>query len=174
MVGVGIEGNESSLARVSIVNYTGSIILDDFVRQREKVVDYRTRWSGVRSTDLAGSGTCFMAYKSLPSKTDCGYIFTAKSFKEVQETVAEVIKDRVLVGHAVYNDLKVRAFHIRDIVLVTLRAYRPSCSPIHLRRSAIPNHWHINTVSSNPVAPRYVSSSSKNLASPSRVVSIVA
>lgn len=60
MVGVGTEGNESSLARVSIVNYTGSVILDVFVRQRERVVDYRTQWSGVRSTDLAGSGTHVM------------------------------------------------------------------------------------------------------------------
>ncbi|KAG8220563.1 ribonuclease H-like domain-containing protein [Butyriboletus roseoflavus] len=85
MVGVGIEGNESSLARVSIVNYTGAIILDVFVRQREKVVDYRTQWSGVRSTDLASS---------------------AKTFKEVQKTVADLIKDRILVGHAIYNDLK--------------------------------------------------------------------
>ena len=61
MVGVGIEGSESSLARVSVVNYTGAIILDVFVRQREKVVDYRTQWSGVRSTDLAGSGACHEA-----------------------------------------------------------------------------------------------------------------
>ncbi|KAI9456484.1 ribonuclease H-like domain-containing protein [Boletus coccyginus] len=85
MVGVGIEGDESSLARVSIVNYTGAIILDVFVRQRERVVDYRTQWSGVRNTDLAGS---------------------AKPFKEVQQTVADLIKDRILVGHALYNDLK--------------------------------------------------------------------
>jgi len=61
MVGVGIEGDESSLARVSIVNYTGAIILDVFVRQRERVVDYRTQWSGVRRTDLAGSGMCVRA-----------------------------------------------------------------------------------------------------------------
>ena len=61
MVGVGIEGNESSLAHVSIVNYTGAIILDVFVRQCEKVVEYRTHWSGVRSTDLAGSGTCLIS-----------------------------------------------------------------------------------------------------------------
>ncbi|KAF8550369.1 ribonuclease H-like protein [Imleria badia] len=87
MVGVGIEGNESSLARVSIVNYKGATILDVFVRQREKVVDYRTQWSGVRSTDLAGS---------------------AKPFKEVQQAVADLIKDRILVGHAIYNDLKIR------------------------------------------------------------------
>ena len=61
MVGVGIEGSESSLARVSIVNYSGAVILDVFVRQREKVVDYRTKWSGIRSSDLAGSGTCLVA-----------------------------------------------------------------------------------------------------------------
>ena len=70
MVGVGIDGNESSLARVSIVNYTGAIILDVFVRQRERVVDHRTQWSGVRSTDLAGSGMCGVAKKGIPSGTD--------------------------------------------------------------------------------------------------------
>ena len=52
MVGVGIEGAESSLARVSLVNYHGAIQLDEFVRQRERVVDYRTQWSGVRETDM--------------------------------------------------------------------------------------------------------------------------
>ena len=52
MVGVGIEGGESSLARVSLVNYHGAIQLDEFVRQRERVVDYRTKWSGVRETDM--------------------------------------------------------------------------------------------------------------------------
>ena len=61
MVGVGIEGSESSLARVSIVNYSGAVILDVFVRQREKVVDYRTKWSGIRNSDLGGSGTCLVA-----------------------------------------------------------------------------------------------------------------
>ncbi|KIK92013.1 hypothetical protein PAXRUDRAFT_67738, partial [Paxillus rubicundulus Ve08.2h10] len=82
MVGVGIEGAESSLARVSIVNYVGAIILDVFVRQREQVIDYRTQWSGVRRGDLA------------------------TSFEQVQKTVADLIKDRILIGHAVYNDLK--------------------------------------------------------------------
>ncbi|KAH7883464.1 ribonuclease H-like domain-containing protein [Phlebopus sp. FC_14] len=85
MVGVGIEGSESSLARVSVVNYAGAVVLDVFVRQRERVVDYRTQWSGVRKTDLGN---------------------TAKPFEEIQKTVADLIKDRILVGHAVYNDLK--------------------------------------------------------------------
>lgn len=52
MVGVGPEGSESTLARVSIVNYHGAIVLDRFVRPREKVTDYRTWVSGVREEDL--------------------------------------------------------------------------------------------------------------------------
>lgn len=73
--------------RTSCRNFCNAdaVILDAFVQQRERVVDYRTQWSGIRSTDLAGS---------------------AKPFKEVQKTVADMIKDRILVGHAVYNDLK--------------------------------------------------------------------
>ena len=52
MVGVGHEGSESSLARVSLVNYYGAVQLDMFVRQRERVVDYRTQFSGIRARDL--------------------------------------------------------------------------------------------------------------------------
>jgi hypothetical protein len=52
MVGVGIEGVESSLARVSLVNYYGAVQLDEFVRQKERVVDYRTQWSGIHETDM--------------------------------------------------------------------------------------------------------------------------
>jgi RNA exonuclease 4 len=54
MVGVGIDGSESSLARVSLVNFHGAVVLDEFVKQRERVVDYRTQWSGVRAKDLIG------------------------------------------------------------------------------------------------------------------------
>lgn len=52
MVGVGPEGSESVLARVSIVNFHGAVVLDRFVRPREKVTDYRTWVSGVREEDL--------------------------------------------------------------------------------------------------------------------------
>ena len=52
MVGVGIDGSESSLARVSIVNFYGAVLIDEFVRQRERVVDYRTQFGGVRERDL--------------------------------------------------------------------------------------------------------------------------
>ena len=52
MVGVGIDGSESSLARVSLVNYHGVVQLDEYVKQREKVVDYRTQYSGIRDVNM--------------------------------------------------------------------------------------------------------------------------
>jgi RNA exonuclease 4 len=85
MVGVGIKASESSLARVSLVNYYGAVIVDEYVKQREHVVDYRTRWSGIRASDM----------------------INAKPFEEVQKTVNDLLDGRILIGHAVHNDLKV-------------------------------------------------------------------
>ncbi|KAI5889847.1 ribonuclease H-like protein [Schizophyllum commune H4-8] len=84
MVGVGPEGTESSLARVSLVNFHGAVLLDVFVRQRERVTDYRTHVSGVRERDMIG----------------------ARPFEEVQKQVAALLADKILVGHAVHNDLQ--------------------------------------------------------------------
>lgn len=53
MVGVGIDGKESMLARVSIVNSFGDKLYDSFVAPMQKVVDYRTEFSGVRPENLA-------------------------------------------------------------------------------------------------------------------------
>jgi len=85
MVGVGLTGTDSILARVSIVNHFGHKIYDKFVAPREKVIDYRTAVSGVRPEDLQG----------------------APEFKEVQAEVSELLKGRILVGHAIRHDLKV-------------------------------------------------------------------
>lgn len=82
MVGVGPGAVESSLARVSVVNYFGHVLLDAFVKQRERVTDYRTQWSGIRPENMVA----------------------ARDFTEVQAEVAELLKDRILIGHAVFND----------------------------------------------------------------------
>ena len=44
MVGAGEDGEESMLARVSIVDYKGKIILDTFVSETEPVTHYRTKF----------------------------------------------------------------------------------------------------------------------------------
>ena len=48
MVGVGRDGAESALARVSIVNYNGEQVYDSYVLPKEQVVDWRTAVSGIR------------------------------------------------------------------------------------------------------------------------------
>lgn len=103
MVGVGIDGKESSLARVTVVNYHGAVLLDEIVKQRERVVDYRTQWSGIRPGDLVNGklNSCFIAVMPL-TVTET----TAKPFTEVQRRVGDMLKDKILVGHAVFNDLK--------------------------------------------------------------------
>lgn len=63
MVGVGIDGKESSLARVSIVNYHGAVLLDQTVKQRERVVDYRTQWSGIRPADMVNGKSSSLRLK---------------------------------------------------------------------------------------------------------------
>ncbi|XP_061358218.1 uncharacterized protein LOC133302462 [Gastrolobium bilobum] len=83
MVGVG-EGNKSALGRVTLVNKWGNVIYDEFVRPIERVVDFRTKISGIRPRDLK----------------------KGKDFWTAQKNVAELIKGRILVGHALNNDFK--------------------------------------------------------------------
>ncbi|XP_076815860.1 RNA exonuclease 4-like [Clavelina lepadiformis] len=85
MVGVGEGGRESVLARVSLVNQFGKCIYDKFVKAREEVTDYRTFVSGVRPSDLTN----------------------AEDFQIVQKEVAVILQGRILVGHALWNDMKV-------------------------------------------------------------------
>lgn len=59
MVGVGIDGSESVLARVSIVNFYGFTLLDAIVRPRERVVNYRTEFSGIRPSDMVHGAPFF-------------------------------------------------------------------------------------------------------------------
>lgn len=52
MVGVGPDGEDSILARVSLVNQFGKCIYDKYVKPTEKVTDYRTAVSGIRPQDI--------------------------------------------------------------------------------------------------------------------------
>ncbi|CAL8086435.1 unnamed protein product [Calicophoron daubneyi] len=105
-VGVGFEGKENALARVSIVNQFGHVLLDTLVRPRERVTDYRTQFSGIKPGDLRPGGP-------------------ARPFNEVHKEVAKLLEGRILVGHSLGNDLKVLMLsHPRRMIRDTSR-YRP-------------------------------------------------
>jgi|UPI000581A4CE RNA exonuclease 4 len=90
MVGVGPH-RFSVLARVSIVNLRGDTIFDSYVRVDEKVTDYRTCVSGIRPENLKSE--------------------KAIAFGKCRAKVMQVLKGKILVGHALKNDLKILNLH---------------------------------------------------------------
>ena len=100
---MGFNGSQSSLARVSLVNYHGAVILDEYVQQRERVVDYRTAWSGITALNMINGMSLVVWIKfSIDFNSSL-----AKPFEEVQKKVNDLLDGRILIGHAVHHDLKV-------------------------------------------------------------------
>jgi len=89
MVGVGEGGIKSSVARVTLVDWDGRIVWDEFVRQDQEVTDYRTFVSGITPLDLEDA---------------------VVTFAECRRKVQAMIFGRILIGHGLKNDLK--ALHI--------------------------------------------------------------
>jgi RNA exonuclease 4 len=115
MVGVG-KSKVSVLARVSMVNFSGESIFDSYVRVNEKVTDYRTEVSGIRSPDLKSRD--------------------AMAYGQCRLIVQELLRGKVLVGHGLAKDLQVLdLFHpyymIRDTSI-----YIP-----YMRRSSRDGLW---------------------------------
>ncbi|KAL4786778.1 hypothetical protein BJX76DRAFT_345985 [Aspergillus varians] len=86
MVGVGPNpDDDSALARISIVNFNGDQVYDSYVRPKEMVTDWRTFVSGITPKHMV----------------------EARPLEQVQKEVAEILEGRILVGHALRNDLDV-------------------------------------------------------------------
>ncbi|KAL5115091.1 3'-5' exonuclease [Pleosporales sp. CAS-2024a] len=90
MVGIGPEPNrDSALARVSLVNFHGHQVYDSYVQipRKIQVTDYRTAVSGIEPRHLQKD--------------------VARPFDQVREHLKTLLAGRILVGHAVKNDLDV-------------------------------------------------------------------
>jgi len=85
MVGVGPEGLESAVARVTICNWAEKVVLDTFVKCSVAVTDYRTFVSGIEAKDLEGD--------------------EALSLTAVRKMVKDILHGKILIGHALENDL---------------------------------------------------------------------
>ena len=83
MVGVGKNGEQSALARVSLVDFHGQRLYDSYVRPRRAVTDWRTHVSGIEAHHMEH----------------------ARQFDQVQRDVADIVSERVLVGHDLKHDL---------------------------------------------------------------------
>ncbi|TDL28805.1 hypothetical protein BD410DRAFT_781349 [Rickenella mellea] len=71
------------IARISVCDYRGNLIVDTFVRPTQAVVDYRSAVTGLQPHHL----------------------WTAPLFADVQKKVATVFRGRILVGHSLWQHL---------------------------------------------------------------------
>ncbi|KAF8640406.1 hypothetical protein AX17_000073 [Amanita inopinata Kibby_2008] len=88
------------VARVSVTDYRGDVILDTYVRPTHRVEDYRTAETGIQHSDLAN----------------------APFFHDVQRRVANIIQGKVIIGHRLWDFLSVLglihpAIDTRDLAL---------------------------------------------------------
>lgn len=87
------EGNE--LGRISILNYNGNILYDKYVTTNNKILDYRTKYSGL-TQELISNGV---------------------SYNEVKQSILQIIgTNTTVVGHGLDNDLKVLKLYITNII----------------------------------------------------------
>jgi RNA exonuclease 4 len=85
MVGVGYKGRKSSVARVTLVDWNGRIVYDEFVQQDQEVTDYRTFVSGITPLDVEDA---------------------TLTLEDCKRDVQDLIADKILVGHALKNDMR--------------------------------------------------------------------
>ncbi|XP_034415089.1 RNA exonuclease 4 [Cyclopterus lumpus] len=115
MVGVGPDGEDSILARVSLVNIFGKCIYDKYVKPTEKVTDYRTAVSGIRPEDIK----------------------KGENVQLVQREVSEILQGRIVVGHALHNDLKILLLDHPKKKIRDTQKYKPFRKAVKSGRPAL-------------------------------------
>jgi DNA polymerase III epsilon subunit-like protein len=85
MVGVGLYGEASSVARVVVVDWDGQVIFDEYIKQTQPVTDYRTFVSGITPEHLSTA---------------------TLSLRDARKRILKILYGRLLIGHALKNDLK--------------------------------------------------------------------
>ncbi|KAJ5998551.1 hypothetical protein N7451_006361 [Penicillium sp. IBT 35674x] len=128
---VSLSGGRLELAFLTALDFlTGDILIDHYVRPREEVINWNTRFSGVTRQAMAEA-----------MRTGKGL-----EWEEARDRLRSFAdSDTVLIGHALYNDLNVLRFiHLRivDSSILTCDAVFPD----HPVGKSAPRIWGLKTL----------------------------
>ncbi|KAF6220338.1 hypothetical protein HO133_003470 [Letharia lupina] len=80
-----VEGGEMALTRISLVEWDGNVLLDEFVKPDKPIIDYLTPYSGITPTKLENVTT---------------------NLKDIQDRLLkEITPKHILIGHSLNSDL---------------------------------------------------------------------
>ncbi|KAL8856008.1 MAG: hypothetical protein Q9178_007378 [Gyalolechia marmorata] len=81
-----VEGGQAALTRISLVDWDGEVVMDEFVKPDKPIIDYLTRFSGIT-----------------PEKMDT----TTTSLANIQKRMLDILTPKtILVGHSLNSDLE--------------------------------------------------------------------
>ncbi|CAM0136455.1 unnamed protein product [Umbelopsis sp. WA50703] len=102
------------LARISLIDYASNVIMDEMVQPSHPVVDYMTKYSGIREENLVGVTT---------------------TLSDIQHRLLDIIdEDTILIGHSLQCDLNTLKL-AHPNVIDTSRLYHHRNGPPPLRPS---------------------------------------
>ncbi|GAB7363775.1 hypothetical protein MBLNU230_g4343t1 [Neophaeotheca triangularis] len=100
----------SSLTRITLVDWEGKVVLDEFVKPKDPVTDYLTAYSGVTAAKLEGVTT---------------------TMEDIQKKLLEIITPQtILVGQSLNGDLKALQFTHPFIIDTALVFPHPKGPPL--------------------------------------------
>ncbi|EGV60415.1 hypothetical protein CANTEDRAFT_111603 [Yamadazyma tenuis ATCC 10573] len=88
--------NGKELARISVINFQNDVVLDEYVKPKEMIIDYLTKYSGITEQLLEGVTT---------------------TLEDIQDTLLELVSsDDILIGHSLSSDLNILKIRHPNIV----------------------------------------------------------
>ena len=97
---VEINKNQNGLARISVINEHGDVILDTFCKPEGEVTDYRYEITGICAADLEN----------------------ALNYKECRKSMLKLFKNKIIIGHSVDNDFLVLDYeHHKNLIRDTAK-----------------------------------------------------